>query len=196
MQNKRINIPNILTITRFVIVFVIFALYQLKITAWVEISFALFLFGAISDYFDGFFARKYKMQSDFGRCFDPISDKIFVFGMLLILNKFGTCNFFIMFLIIAREITVSGIREYLGEKNVMMPVSVLAKYKTGFQMASIGILLFREGIFFRELFYMFYPLEIFFDNLILLGKISLYTATLLTLYTGFLYLKTLIKHLK
>jgi CDP-diacylglycerol--glycerol-3-phosphate 3-phosphatidyltransferase len=193
------SIANILTLARLFVVFVIFLLYwagQNKLSFWVEIAFFVFLFGAISDYFDGFFARKYNSQSNFGICFDPICDKIFVYAMLLLLFKMSLCNFLVIFLIISRELLVSGIRDYLSTKNISMPVSILAKYKTGFQMSAIGILLFYEGFWFKKLFYTTKITELFFKSLPILGNLSMYIALILTLYTGYLYLMTLIRHLQ
>ena len=187
MQKK--NIANILTITRIAVVFIIFIIYKSSVKWWAEACFVLFLIGALSDFFDGFFARKYNIQSDFGTCFDPICDKIFVFGMLLLLFELKYCSFIVLFLIVSRELLVSGVREYLAPKGIKMPVTSLTKYKTGFQMAAIGILIFYQGFYFKSLFNVFWLTGIFFDILPLLGFIALHLALVLTLYTGYLYLK-------
>jgi len=189
------NIANILTLTRLFACFVIFAIYVSKYIYWAEVCFVLFVFAALSDYFDGYFARKHKAQSNFGVCFDPICDKIFVLAMLILLYNISSCGFFVLFLIVGRELWVSGIREFLAPKNISMPVSKLAKYKTGFQMSAIGILLFYQSGVFQKLLYLNIYSSKFFDCLPILGTLALYIATAITIYTGWLYTRVLIKYL-
>jgi CDP-diacylglycerol--glycerol-3-phosphate 3-phosphatidyltransferase len=108
----------------------------------------LFAVAAITDYFDGYLARLMKAQSNFGRCLDPIADKLLVIVAIVMLIKFDPKNPWILFpglVIICREVLVSGLREYLAEFRVSLPVSNLAKLKTGVQMIGIGGLLLGEN---------------------------------------------------
>ena len=102
------------------------------------------LFASITDFFDGYLARIWKQTSDLGRMLDPIADKLLVASCLLLLAADGTIagwTIWAAITILSREILVSGLREYLAELNVSVPVTQIAKWKTTIQMISIGFLL-------------------------------------------------------
>ena len=142
------QVPNLLTSFRiFVIPLLVLAFY---IPGMLSNVVTAFLFGvaAITDYFDGYLARSLKVQSNFGKCLDPIADKLLVIVAIVMLIKFNPNNPWILFpglIIICREVLVSGLREYLAEINIKVPVSVLAKYKTAVQMFGIGGLLLGDN---------------------------------------------------
>ena len=155
--------------------------------------FSLFVVMAISDYFDGYFARKYKVESDLGRCFDPISDKIFVLGIFvcLISTQFlGGTHIWAVLIILFREIFVSGLREFLGPKNITLPVSKLAKWKTGLQMMALGLLML--GYNFLGNHFLGNAVMIF----AILGVFILWLAALITLITGYQYLRGALPYFK
>ena len=138
------KIPNILTIARIVLIPVLILSFYVpwKITNLIVAFW--FMLASITDFFDGYLARLYKVQSKFGQCFDPIADKLIVIVALVMIISCND-NIFILIpslIIMCREILVSGLREFLGSLNVGMPVTKLAKYKTAFQMFAItGLLL-------------------------------------------------------
>ncbi|MGH1403550.1 MAG: CDP-diacylglycerol--glycerol-3-phosphate 3-phosphatidyltransferase [Alphaproteobacteria bacterium] len=180
------NIANILTISRLFLLPVIIALFYAE-SSWGGFAIWLCLFfyiiASITDYFDGYIARKLNQISAFGTFLDPISDKIFVSSLLILLTAFGKIDglwLICVILIFAREFMISGLREFLGPKNVKVPVTRLAKWKTATQMLSLGFLIIGG--------YAPYAKE--------LGLVLLLLATILTLITGLSYMITGFRHMK
>ncbi|GHU27528.1 CDP-diacylglycerol--glycerol-3-phosphate 3-phosphatidyltransferase [Bacilli bacterium] len=198
------KLPNLLTIARIVLIPVIIVSFYVpwKITNLVVAT--LFMLASITDYFDGYFARLYKVQSKFGKCFDPIADKLIVVVALLMIISFND-NIFILIpslVIICREITVSGLREFLSSVSVDLPVTKMAKYKTAAQMVAITTLLFasKNSSHTYETIMDFFEVEpflrIFFLGFIeMLGIIFLNISATLTLVTGYIYLKIGLKNM-
>jgi cardiolipin synthase len=179
------NLANILTFARMLLLPIIIGLFYLE-ESWggfaMFLAFILYILAAITDYFDGFVARKFNQVTAFGTFFDPISDKIFVSTLLLMLvaaNKITGVWILLVILIFAREFLVSGLREYLGPKNISIPVTKLAKYKTAAQMGAIAFLIISGYSPFAHEF----------------GLILLSLATLLTVVTGAQYVYKGLKHL-
>ncbi len=180
------NIANILTVARLLLLPIIIALFFAEsswggFAAW--LCLLVYAVAAMTDFFDGYIARKLNQISDFGTFLDPVSDKIFVSSLMILLIAFGRIEgtwIILIILIFAREFMVSGLREFLGPKGIKVPVSKLAKYKTATQMLSLGFLIIGG--------YSPYALE--------LGLILLSVATILTLITGFTYMITGFKHMK
>ena len=145
---KKKELPNLLTIFRIVLIPLIVISFYVpwKITNLI-VAF-LFLLASITDYFDGYFARLYKVQSNFGRCFDPIADKLLVSVSLLMLVSFFGSIFILIpaIIIICREILVSGLREFLATLNIGVPVTRLAKWKTAFQMIAITFFIIKKNV--------------------------------------------------
>jgi cardiolipin synthase len=131
-------LPNLFTIFRLVSCFVIIFLYIFYGDKSFEAIFPLYILAAITDYFDGKFARKYNQITTFGRCFDIIADKTLVLSILLIAMDMGSVHIVFVFIILFREFAVSGLREVLSADNVKIPASKLGKWKTGFQMTACG----------------------------------------------------------
>ncbi len=190
--------PNFLTVFRLVIIpLLVFSLYIPGMLANV-VSAALFGIAAITDYFDGYFARSMKAQSNFGKCLDPIADKLLVIVAIVMLVKCNPENPWILFpglIIICREVLVSGLREYLAEIRVSVPVSNLAKYKTAVQMFAIGGLLLGENGSSYAL-YNWIGGYVEMDTRFLLvsaiataAKILFCTAAFLTVITGYAYFR-------
>ena len=164
----------------------------------------MFLLASITDYFDGYFARLYKVQSNFGRCFDPIADKLLVSVSLLMLTNFSDSIYILIpsIIIICREILVSGLREFLATLNVGVPVTRLAKWKTAFQMTAITALLLasKDSNYTYQTIMDFFEVEpflrIFFYGWVeTLGKIFLNISAVLTVITGYAYFKVGIKNM-
>jgi cardiolipin synthase len=179
------TLPNLLTMSRIVVIPLLVAACYLPFpwgnwTAW-----ALFALAGITDYLDGHFARRYKQMSAFGRFLDPIADKLLVAITLMMLvdfNWLSTPALFPALIILAREILVSGLREFLAGLRVSVPVSRLAKWKTGIQMVAIGVLLIGDAG----------PAVL---HLRIIGENLLWLAALLTLVTGYDYLRHGLKHM-
>lgn len=198
------QLPNFLTTLRLLIIPLLVLSFYIPGMLSNVISAGLFGVAAITDYFDGYFARSMKAQSNFGKCLDPIADKLLVIVAIVMLIRFNPTNNWILFpglVIICREILVSGLREFLAELHVSVPVSKLAKYKTAVQMFAIGGLLLGE----RGSTYMFYywlsgyvEMDIKFlivSAVVTAAKILFVIAAVLTIVTGFAYFRTGFKNM-
>ena len=198
------NIPNILTIFRILIIPILVMSFYIDGLVANIIAASLFMLASITDFFDGYFARILKAQTRFGRCLDPIADKLLVIVAITMLIHFGHKNMAITIpglIIICREILVSGLREFLAEINIGVPVSKLSKYKTGFQMVAITLLLIGGpgsqyavneligGVEAKSLKF------IVADTIIITGQILFAVSAFLTVVTGYIYLKTGLKNM-
>ncbi|HUV32465.1 MAG TPA: CDP-diacylglycerol--glycerol-3-phosphate 3-phosphatidyltransferase [Devosiaceae bacterium] len=138
------NLPNLLTIGRIAAIPAILLLVVMG-DGWMGYALALFVLAAITDYVDGVLARRMDLQSGLGRMLDPIADKMLVGALIVALAATGDLTGWHLvpgFAILMREIFVSGLREYLGDQQVTVPVSTLAKYKTTLQLVATGAIMF------------------------------------------------------
>ena len=169
------NLPNLLTISRIVVIPAIFLSVYITSSLWALIAAVLFIIASITDYFDGYLARARGETSAFGRLLDPIADKLLVTSALVVLlakPDMVVCklSFIPVIVILCREILVSGLREFLREVNVGMPVTRLAKWKTGFQMTALSMMLLKGFWYWGEI-----------------GEVLLWVAGVLTFITGYQY---------
>ena len=127
----------------------VFAVASCRAGLWLRwVALAIFIAAAITDFLDGYFARTVGQQSSLGRMLDPIADKLLVASCLLMLAADGTIrgwSLLAAIIILCREILVSGLREYLAELRVSVPVTQLAKWKTTLQLVAIGFLIAGEA---------------------------------------------------
>tara|TARA_B100000945_G_C20378877_1_gene596104 strand:+ start:108 stop:692 length:585 start_codon:yes stop_codon:yes gene_type:complete len=179
----KFRIPNILTIGRLIIVPVFVISFFVPGIVGDLVPFFLFVIASFTDYLDGFLARLYKEESKLGELLDPIADKILVASALILLVMNGIIkNYEVIaaIIILTREILISGLREFMAKREVSVPVSNLAKFKTFIQMFSIALLLTGETgnkiVNFQDY------------NAQTIGIILLWLASILTLYTGYDYL--------
>ena len=178
------NLSNFLTIIRIVVIPIIVICIYLKSPIFGWVAFILFCLASITDYFDGYLARIRDEVTNFGTFLDPIADKLLVAAVLLILTSKGVIadwDTIPALIILLREITVSGLREYLAGIKISVPVSRIAKLKTLLQLCALALLILSEAI------YNAYMIVYF-------GKVFLWIAGLLTLYTAYDYVKASIKH--
>lgn len=181
------NLPNMLTMSRIVASVVVCVLLMMG-TAWGSwLALAAFIAACITDFFDGYLARAWRQQSSFGRFLDPIADKLLVASILLVLvgiDRLAAINILPAGIILWREILVSGLREHLAELNVGVPVTRLAKWKTTLQMIALGFLVLGEhGPEFGPL------------TTTDIGLIGVWVAAILTLITGYDYLRAGLSHM-
>lgn len=178
-----LNLANILTISRIILIAPLIWL-MLQPAGWATWgALTLYIAIALTDWLDGFVARRFNQMSEFGRFLDPIADKILVAAMFIALCANGVITGFWVVLpivILTREFLVSGLREFLGPKNVTLHVSKLAKWKTATQMVALGVLI---------------PANHFIDAGIA-GLVLLLVATILTVVTGWDYIKGARGHFK
>jgi CDP-diacylglycerol---glycerol-3-phosphate 3-phosphatidyltransferase len=186
-RSHALSLPNILTYGRLAAVPAVVGLLfwpHEDGARWPAL--AIFIAAGVTDYFDGYFARLYKQQSALGRMLDPIADKLLVSSCLLMLAADGTIegwSLLAAIVILCREILVSGLREFLAELKVGVPVSSVAKWKTTLQLVAVGFLIAGPAG------------ERILPGTTMIGLVLLWVAALLTLYTGWDYLKAGIDHL-
>jgi cardiolipin synthase (CMP-forming) len=179
------NIANILTLSRIAAIPLIAALlfFDQPLLRW--IAFALFALACITDFFDGYIARRMAQVSALGRFLDPIADKLVVAAILMVMTAHGQIRGWVVLpalIILCREILVSGLREYLAELKVRLPVSILAKWKTTMQMVAMGFLILGDAV------PPTWPVQ-------MVGEGLLWIAAALTLLTGYDYLRVGLKHM-
>ena len=181
------KLPNILTFSRILAVPVVVGLLFLPAPLGNWLAFAVYFYACITDFFDGFLARAWSQQSNFGRFLDPIADKLLVAGVLLMLvgiDRISGLAILPAAVILCREILVSGLREFLAEVRVVMPVSILAKVKTSIQMLALGFLIVGEV---GPEFDGYSTMEV--------GIYGLWASALITLVTGYDYLRAGLRHI-
>ena len=185
-SNRAWNLPNVLTYGRVLAVPVVAGCllgsddFRMR---WLALG--IFIAAGISDFFDGYLARAWQQQSSLGRMLDPIADKLLVAATLLVLvadRTITSWSLWAAIVILCREILVSGLREFLAELHVSVPVTKVAKYKTTFQLLSVGFLIAGPAG------------DAVIPAVSTIGLLLLWTAALLTLYTGWDYMKAGIKH--
>ncbi|WP_421694113.1 CDP-diacylglycerol--glycerol-3-phosphate 3-phosphatidyltransferase [Aestuariivirga sp.] len=179
------NLPNILTYGRIVAVPVVagLLLWGGNDARWAALF--IYVLAAISDFFDGWLARRWKQQSSLGRMLDPIADKVLVAVVLLVLCADSILrggHIWAAIIILSREVLVSGLREYLGELQVSVPVTKIAKWKTAVQMIAIGFLIAGPAG------------DTVLPHTTSMGIGMLWVAAALTLYTGYDYFRAGIRH--
>ena len=175
-------IPNVLTLFRSLaaIILPVIIIYGGDIGALLATP--ILILAGISDYFDGFYARKYNVTSNFGKILDPVADKLLVIGVIFALASENMLDYNYAFLpallIVLREILISGLRESISSYKISLEVSPLAKWKTTIQLIACGsFLVWRSNIY-------FYNIEI----LGLISYIFLWIAGIITFITGLKYI--------
>jgi cardiolipin synthase len=185
-RRTALNLPNLLTYGRLAAVPVVVGLMFWPEDRWSRwFALAVFVVAAITDYLDGYFARAYAQGSALGRMLDPIADKLLVAACLLMLVADGTISGWSLWaaiVILCREILVSGLREFLAEIKVSVPVSRVAKWKTTAQLVAVAFLVAGPAG------------ETVLPYTIEIGIFLLWLAAVLTIYTGWDYFRSGIRH--
>lgn len=181
------NLPNILTVSRILAIPVVlgFIMWGGPLGNW--LAFSAYTYACITDFFDGYLARAWHQQSAFGRFLDPIADKLLVAGVLFMLvgvESISALHILPAAVILCREILVSGLREFLAEAQVGLPVSLLAKWKTTIQMLALGFLIVGHV-----------GPDFGFATTWEIGIYGLWIAALITIITGYDYLRAGLRHI-
>ena len=181
------NLPNVITLIRIVLALVIAIILWQPQTAYLGvIALSLFCFAGFSDWLDGWLARRLNIVSSVGRMLDPIADKLLIAACLIAFAaQRGADAVFLTpaLIIIFREFLVSGLREYLADTKVTVPVSLAAKWKTALQMIAIGCLIAAPA----------FPIFYWLDKA---GLALLWMSAVLTVQTGLAYFKASQPHFK
>jgi cardiolipin synthase len=178
------TIPNILTLARIALIPVIVALLFLADPAMRWWAFGLYVAIALTDFLDGWLARKLDQTSDLGALMDPIADKVLVAALIVALVARGDMagwDIAAAVLVLAREFLVSGLREYLGARNAKLPVTKLAKWKTTAQFAAIAL---------------FILAPLFGADVAMAASVLWWISAALTLITGYGYVATAVAYLR
>jgi len=177
------NLPNLLTISRIVVIPVIFLSVYIHSVMWSYFVAILFVVASITDYFDGYLARSRGETSVFGRLLDPIADKLLVISACVVIlardDMVSKISYVPVIVILCREVLVSGLREFLAEVKIGMPVTRLAKWKTGFQMTALSMILFTDLQWANST-----------------GELLLWIAGVLTSITGYEYFRKSVDYVK
>jgi len=179
------SLPNLLTYARILAVPAVVACHYVPglESRWAAVG--IFVAAAITDFFDGYLARAWQQQSALGRMLDPIADKLLVATVLLLLAANGTIagwSLIAGIVILCREVLVSGLREYLAELRVSLPVTRLAKWKTTAQLIAVGVLLAGPAG------------DALLPHFTTVGLALLWISAVLTIYTGWDYFRAGIGH--
>ena len=180
-RERQWNLPNLLTYGRVVAVPVVAGcLFAPDDPRMRWLALAVFVVAGVTDFFDGYLARAWNQQSSLGRMLDPIADKLLVAASLLMLvadRTVASWSIWAAIVILCREILVSGLREFLAELRVSVPVTRVAKWKTTAQLTALGFLIAGPAG------------EVVLPGTVTIGLVLLWVAAVLTLYTGWDYMK-------
>jgi cardiolipin synthase (CMP-forming) len=179
------SLPNLLTLSRIGAIPAIVALFWVEGDAARWVMLGVYTLACVTDFLDGYFARSMKIHSNLGQFLDPVADKLLVGALIFMLVAFDRLSGLSILpglIILCREILVSGLREFLAELRVGMPVSKLAKWKTAIQMFTLGFLIVGDAS----------PDAI---PSVLIGDIGIWMAAVLTLVTGYDYLRVGLTHI-
>lgn len=175
------NLPNLLTISRVLAIPAIILSFYIENKYASFITISIFMFACITDFFDGYLARTWQVQSKFGRLFDPIADKLIVVStiiMLIYTQKINDLTIIPSIIIICREILIPGLREFLIATNVKLPVSRVGKIKTSIQMVAVVALIMND-----------------YEIIQYIGTVCLWAAAVITIWSGYNYISTGIKQI-
>jgi len=178
-----LNLPNLITLLRILLIPLIVGVFYLP-DAWLAYdgkniaATAVFIVAAITDWLDGYLARRLNQMSAFGAFFDPVADKLVVVGALIVLLQLGRVDMVVGLIIIGREIAISALREWMATvgRGRSVAVALIGKLKTVIQMVAIPLLLFEDSLFGLVDCYV-------------LGTVLIYIAAVLTVISMLYYLR-------
>lgn len=177
MNNNIYNLANYLTMSRVVMIPIVMYFLSSDTRFYSFMASALFFFASLTDWVDGYIARRNKLITVFGKFLDPLADKLMVISIMIMLIPLGRIDAWIVVVIIAREVTITGLRSIASTEGIVLAAGNLGKYKTGFQLAAlVGLTMHYEYYGFDFHFY---------------ATILLWIALVLTLWSGFEYLRQL-----
>lgn len=178
------SIPNILTWMRIVLIAPICVLMVSNESSHVALALGLYVVASLTDFLDGYLARRWDVKSDMGRFLDPIADKLLITAVIIMLVADASIVGLLLvcpILILLREIFIAGLREFMGPRNIVVHVTKIAKWKTTMQLIACGLLI---------------GAPVFGGLIYLIGQIALIIATLLTVMSGYDYWRSMAPHMK
>lgn len=183
------NLPNLLTLSRIPLMFVIVWLMRETFAGAATAAFVLFVVAGITDWLDGYYARKLKQVSNFGILMDALTDKILMLGLMVALVAEGTVQIFLVLLILGREFMITGLRLVAATKGVVMAAESAGKQKTVTQIIAVGGFLLAV-VFTRDLsgWGVGYSEEIGY-YVEWIGRVFFWLCVVMTLYSGAKYFR-------
>lgn len=178
-------LPNLLTLSRILVLPALIGSFYLDAPLSNWLALGVFVGAGITDFLDGYLARALSVQSKLGQFLDPVADKLLVVTALMMIAAFERIDGITLIaavIILCREVMVSGLREFLATLEVSVPVTRLAKWKTTVQIVAIAFLLLGDAA----------PWGV---DAVHIGVVALWVAAILTLYTGYDYLKAGLRHM-
>ncbi len=174
-HRQLLTLPNLLTAYRFAIVpFLLFCLQPEADTAMGLLAFGLFLSGAFTDLADGYYARKHQIETVLGKLMDPVADKVMVAVALIMLIPMGRVSAWVAFVILARELVITGFRGVAASAGIVVAASSAGKVKSVSQYVALCVLIFPQGVL---------PIPFLHE----IGRVILYVSAALTVWSGFGY---------
>lgn len=178
-MDQLVTLPNIFTSLRFALIPVLIVLFSVgQTTAIGLVTFFVFVFAALTDFVDGYFARKYNSETTLGKLMDPLADKVLVATALIMLIPMGRVPAWVCLLIICREIIITGLRGLAASTGVVVSAGQMGKIKSGFQYFGIGFLIFPLGVL---------PVPYLYQ----IGQILLYISLVMAIWSGIDYFYSL-----
>src|ERR1035438_2977613 len=187
--NPILNLPNILTMARIAAIPLMAALLMSPSQTAAFWASAVFAVASITDWLDGYLARRMGIVTVFGKFLDPIADKLIVMAALVMILPFKRVPAWMVLVILGREIIITGLRGIASSEGIVIPASKLGKYKTIFQIVAIlGLLLHYD-------YYWFFSIEhpYLYVNMHNIGMFYLWIAVIITIWSGFDYLRKFIR---
>ncbi len=182
IPGNRSNIPNLITTGRFALVPVV-VLLLITDASWAGfLAMVCIVLAGISDVVDGYLARKWGSESDVGKLLDPVADKVLIVAALTMMVGLGRVHPILVVILVSREILITGLRAVASSKNLIIPAAISGKYKTTFQLISIGALALHRPVMGLDAH--------------LVGLISLYISLGFSLYSAVEYVLLFVKELK
>ena len=176
--SDQMNIANRLTIFRIVLVPVFIALMYYG-EFWTNIlATVIYTIAAVTDYIDGYIARKYNLVTDLGKILDPIADKVLVTSALVVFVELDRLEAVVVIILIARDLAISALRNFAASKGLVIAAGVMGKIKTGFQMVGVGCIIFKN--------------ELFGLNILMIGKVLVYMSVILSIHSAWIYYRNFI----
>ena len=179
-KSNLLNLPNILTLSRLAAIPVVVLLLQFESKTTCLWAAVIFTLAAITDWLDGFLARRMGIVTVLGKFLDPLADKLIVMAALIMLIPLDRVPAWAVFVILAREITVTGIRSIASAEGVVIAASDLGKYKTTFQMVAIIALL----LHYRYYWFFGVQSDLLYPSLHNTGIFLFYISLILTIWSG------------
>jgi CDP-diacylglycerol--glycerol-3-phosphate 3-phosphatidyltransferase len=176
---QEMNLANFLTILRIISVPVILVLLYIDKPVFNVIACVVYTIFAVTDYVDGYIARKYNMVTDLGKLLDPVADKIFVAATMIALIDMGRLEAFVLIIILTRDFAIGALRNLAASKGLIIAAGNAGKWKTGFQMTGVGFIIFKNS---------FLGLPI-----LMMGKIMIYISLVFCIYSAWEYFKNYYK---